>query len=242
VALHLTPAPGVVHRVGLLPEPFSWRLPVADLVRIGSKPELAGGRWDAPASEFATLYCADAPVIAFVESISPFRPVPGYEEAILAATNGDPPDPEFDHAIYSGRLPATYFEPLRATEEPTLQGRALGQADLTDGELVDVSHPDTHHELNGALGELLKRYGFDRFDRGVMMSQDRRISRQVAAHLHASTKAVGISYECRFSDGTCFALWERAKLTPGDVRPVTNRDPDLRHAAELLHITMTPRN
>jgi hypothetical protein len=48
VSLLLTPAAGVVYRVGRLPEPFTWRLPVAELADSGPLPDLGGGRWDAP--------------------------------------------------------------------------------------------------------------------------------------------------------------------------------------------------
>jgi hypothetical protein len=101
-------------------------------------------------------------------------------------------------------LPATYFEPQLVSYEPLRQGRALGQGGLAEEQLVDLSHPDTHHELNTALAGFLA--GLDGFDRGVMMTQDRRITRRVAAYLHAGTNAIGISYECRFIPGTCYAI------------------------------------
>jgi len=241
VAVHLTPGPVTVYRVGRLPDPFTWRPPRGDLVDApGPTPELGGGRWDAPGGEFDTLYCADSPVVAFAEAIAPFRPGNDLDQEILDATDEELPDPEFDIEIRSGHLPATFFEPLHTSGEPPLQGRALGEATFIVGELVDVSHPDTHHELNTTLGSLLGRFGLDRFDRGVMMSQDRRITRRVAAYLRATTNAVGVSFECRFIAGTCFALWDRGPtpIAPGDVSPVTNCDPDLRRAADLLHITM----
>jgi hypothetical protein len=236
VTLHLAPAPAGLYRVGWLPEPFSWRLPAAHLVESDSM-QLTGGRWDAPTSEFGTLYCADSSVVAFAETIAAFRPVPGLVEKIAAATDEDEPDGEFDPPARTGELPRTYFEP----RDPSPRGgRALGRATLADERmLVDVSHPDSHHELNSALDTLLRQYRLDRFDRGVMMTQDRRITRRVAGFLHAyAANAIGIRYESRFLDAACFALWERVALNPGEVDPVTSDTPDLRRAAELLHIRM----
>jgi hypothetical protein len=236
--LHLTPAPTALYRVGRLPEPFIWRFPVENLLDSDNGPELGGGRWDAPASEFETLYCADSPVVAFAETIAAYRPVGGLEAKIAAATDEEEPDSEFDFPAHTGELPDTYFEP----QQPSPHGRALGKAVVIgDPMLVDVGHPDTHHELNSALGALLRRFHVDGFDRGVMMSQDRRITRPVAAYLHGiATGAVGIQYESRYLDGFCFVLWQRAPVHPGDVNPVTKHTRDLRRAAELLHIRIPP--
>lgn len=70
----------------------------------------------------------------------------------------------------------------QASGEPLRQSRALGPADLLDARLIDVSHPDTHHELTSALVVLLTRLGLDRFDRGVMTMRT-TITRHVRTYL-----------------------------------------------------------
>jgi RES domain len=239
VAFHLTPLPAILYRIGRLPEPFTWRDPVADLV-LADEPELEGGRWDAANSEFPTLYCADSPIVAFAEVIAAYRPVAGIEERIAAATEEES-EFEPDPPARTGVLPKTFFEPsLNLSPDKQIHARALGEASASDAMLVDVTHPDTHHELNVSLGHILRPFGLDRFDRGVLMTQDRRITRQVASHLYSFGRqsAVGIRFESRLIDGICFALWESATITPGDVTPVTADNEDLKRAADALHIEM----
>lgn len=137
----------------------------------------------------------------------------------------------------AGVLPASYFERPDPESSTTLI-RAIGCAAPGAGQFVDVGHPDTHDALNRALGPRLAGIGFRGFDRGAMMSQDRRITRRVAEWLRENTAVLGISYECRFMEGRCYALWDREErgLLECEVDPILNEDPDLQRAAELLHI------
>src|SRR5450755_2620395 len=168
---HMVPPPPAAWRVGRLPEPFVWRLPLGDLVD-GPDPVLDFGRWDAPQGEFPTLYCADSPVVAFAETIAAFRPFTDYPDGefddlaaeVVALTYADPPDPEFDYVLHSGELPKTYFEPAMRSSAPAPgDGRALAKGEITLGTFIDVTHNDTHDELNRTIGGLPPRYGFDRF-------------------------------------------------------------------------------
>ena len=238
VPIRLIPAAGPVFRVGPVADPFSPGQPLQRLVDCG-RPEFGGNRWDAPAAEFRTLYCARDPVTAFAETIAPFRIVRGHAAKLREMTDDGEADAEFDFELLGGRLAPHVFEPPRGTRHAR---RAIGRAQLTSGMLVDVSHQDTHHELNLACADLATRCGFACFDRGVVMSQDRRITRTVAAYLWGTCEAIGISYESRYVHGLCVALWDVGTLLPASPREITNSDPDLRRAATLLRIEMPPQS
>lgn len=197
----------------------------------------AGGRWDDPLGEWPTLYVADSAVTAFAETIAFARTSDTVADRIYVETDEDAADPEYDPELAAGHLPRSYFEPY-ADDAPR---RVLGECRLVgEPQLVDMSHADTHHELNLALGVAVRPYGVDRFDRGVMMSQDRRITRTIAGHLHdVANDAVGLLYESRYlPDGQCVALWERAVIVDKRPLPVTRRHPALRAAAGALHIEL----
>lgn len=210
--LHLEPAPPNLFRVGRLPNPFTWRPPRSPL------PELEdivrdGNRWDAPDGAWNTLYLADAALVAFAETIAWARPAQGLAQRILDETDEEPPDAQHDFPLVDGgHLPRSFFEP----DPPEPQQRALGTCRLEPAPVfIDVSHPDTHHELNLALAADLANLGIDRIDRGVVMQQDRRVTRPIAAHLYKERgEAVGIRYESRFvPDGWCYGgLGERDDL------------------------------
>jgi RES domain len=192
-------------------------------------PVLGGNRWDDARAVFGTIYAASDATGAFAETIAGFRLRPGLTAAILESTAEDAPDPLFDPSLAGGVLPTSYFEQ-----------RALGRARMPpEQRLVDVAHPDTWHYLNAHFGHHVHRLGFDGYDRGVVMSQDRRITRPVASYLHAALPAaVGIRYESRFLTTDCFALWERARLVAPEVDPVVPETPELRRAAKALRIAL----
>lgn len=212
--------------MGRLPDPFAWRSR-SDQLRHSDAPVLGGNRWDDSRGVFGTIYAASDAAGAFAETIASFRPRPGLTAAILESTAEEAPDPRFDPSLAGGVLPSSYFDQ-----------RALGRARIApEQRLVDVAHPDTWHYLSVHFGHHVHRFGFDGYDRGVVMSQDRRITRPIASHLHATLPgAVGIRYESRFLPTDCFALWERAQLVSPEVDPVVPETPELRRAAKALHI------
>jgi RES domain len=228
--MKLVAAGPTIFRVGRLPDPFAWRSR-SEQLRHGDAPVLGGNRWDDARAVFGTTYAAGDAAGAFAESIAGFRSRPGLTAAILESTAQDAPDPRFDPPLVGGVLPESYFEQ-----------RALGRARMTpEQRVVDVAHPDTWHYLNLHFGHHVRRFGFDGYDRGVVMSQDRRITRPIASYLHAALpRAVGIRYESRFLTADCFALWERAHLASPEVDPVVPETPELRRAAAALHVALPP--
>jgi len=234
LAVHLVPPPARFFRIARAVNPFNWsppREPLPD--REG--PVFEGRRWDDPEGRFATVYCGSSPEAAFAETIAPFRAVPKLQERILEATDEDEPDPAYDFEDLEGLVPVGYFE------------RSLGYA-LIDEEarFVDVDDARTHNALNARFGELLEKLGAGRqFDRGLMMTQDRRVTRQVAGFLHEHHEhhAIGIRYESRLmSDLECWALWPQAQVAVYDidVEPISPETPALVAVAERLGVTLPP--
>ncbi len=197
MALELVSPPASIFRVGRFPNPFRWRPPLFSLAEAEHPND--GGRWDAPHADFATLYTATQPVGAFVETLAYVRRSLEFERRLLAATAADEPDRAFDPVLSGGRIPSSYFE------------RVLGRA-VVDGELVfvDVDHPRTHAQLTENLGDLLAEHGLREFDRGVVMGQDRRITRSIAGNLHErlGEEVGGLRYESRVYRG--LECWARS--------------------------------
>lgn len=234
MAVHLVPPPVRVYRVARPTRPFNWSAPREPLPA-SEGPVFEGRRWDDPEGSFATVYCGTSPEAAFAETIAPFRRVSGLRERIFEATDEDEPDPTYDFDDPEGIVPVGYFE------------RALGYA-LVDEDVrfIDVDDARTHNELNARFGELLEELGAGRqFDRGLVMTQDRRVTRRVAGFLyeHYRHEAMGIRYESRLmSDLECWALWPQAQVAvyDVDVEPISPETPALVEAAERLGVLLPP--
>jgi hypothetical protein len=228
--LELVASPGTLYRVGRWPNPFVWRRPRTKL--LDELHPHDGYRWDAPEADFATMYCATEPVGSFVETLANYRRDDYFAARLHAATNEDEPDAEYAFDAIGGVVPRGYFD------------RVLGRATLDpEHDFIDVDHPRTHAQLTQELPNLLVKQGAREFDRGVMMTQDRRITRTVAGHLYAQTAstAAGIRYESRLHrDLECWALWEHCApyLTDHEVDPLTADHPEIRRAAELLKLQL----
>jgi hypothetical protein len=197
------------------------------------------GRWDAPAGEFITLYAASDLLGAFVETLPYFRGAdPNFLAVVEAEVDEDEPDVEVDYEL---EVTPGFFR------------RVLGRARLQDpgARFVDVDDPRTHAQLNRELPDLLAEHGLDEFDRGVMMSQNRVITRTIAGHLHhqlhgqdlGGTRVVGIRFESRrYREQACWAIWDDVGVVfpeaDVDVDPIVPAIPELREAAELLGLRL----
>jgi hypothetical protein len=231
--LKLVASPDTLYRVGRLPNPFVWRPPLFTLVDAPGPHD--GYRWDAPQADFATLYFGGSALASFVETLAYYRPDAAFIARLHAMTSDDEPDDEYDFDLGSGRIPASFFE------------RALGRARLDgDQQFVDVDHPHTHAQLTEDLHDLLTAHGHREFDRGVMMTQNRNVTRTIAGHLYgvagsADANICGIRYESRVCSGLeCWAVWEHCsdQLVDREVDPLTPNVPELRQAAELLGLRL----
>jgi hypothetical protein len=97
-----------VYRVARSIEPFTFRKPASAVLAL-SAPLYGGNRWDDPAAQYATLYCASSDEAAFGETIARYRERPGLLAKIDAYLT-DAPDREYDYPLQAGRVPRSYFE------------------------------------------------------------------------------------------------------------------------------------
>jgi hypothetical protein len=223
--------PPTLFRVGRWPNPFKWPPPPDPLSLSGS---FDRSRWDDPEGEFSTIYAATDALGAFIEVLPYYRRSPeDFLARLYSETSEDEPDEDVDYA--DGEIKPDFFS------------RLLGRAKLHDGvRFVDVDHPQTHAELNREMPELLHEFGFQEFDRGVVMHQDRRVTRPIAGFLHdrfEGSDVVGIRYESRrYAARECWAIWERSGLIYDvDPDPLVPAMPDLQAAAAVLGLRL-PRN
>ena len=199
---------------------------------------IAGNRWEDAGGRFSTLECATSAEAAFGEAIAVFRERPGLLariDAFLAAS----PDPEYDYELQAAVVPPDY-----------LATRVLGRAPANrTARFIDVDHADTHLHASRDLARLLQEVGRQRFDREVMMSPDRRITRPVATFYHrisrleSSRRLRGLRYQSRLDGGwECWALWRPLPLksVTADVTVATANHPDLAAAARRLRLRLLP--
>lgn len=249
MAYELAAAPPVLYRVGSWPHPFNWWPPRAPLDNDHPRD---GYRWDDPRKnyEFCTLYLATEPIGCFLETLPHYKQYPEFEARVAednertAREKGEAADPDGGYVgpLSTGEVDADYF--LR---------RVLGRVRVADGAtFIDVDHPRTHATLTselvaGRLGAdlsaLLQEHGIEEFDRSVVMHQDRRITRLLAAFLHATApkNIAGIRYESRVYRATeCWAMWDRARDAVSDPEGdgLTPEMPDLQEAAALLDLKL----
>ena len=224
----LVEGPPVLWRVGRPPGVFAWRLPQdRELLASDERPRLEGNRWDDPDGETATLYCAGTPLAAFLEVLAQLRSGgEGIVAEILQATSEDSPDPRLDPALRAGVLPAEFFA-----------DRCLASASVVQGPLfIDMASPQTHNLLGERLPHVLRYLGARQFDRGVVMSQDRRVTRQIAGFLREYADGelgdqgpiAGLCYESRIAaEQTCWAIWQdHLRISDEQRCSITSERPD----------------
>lgn len=229
MSYELVQGPETVVRVGSWRQPLPWRLPAAP---ISETHRSDGGRWDAPAADFATLYLASDDLGAFIETLPYWRVSESFIDEVEAATSDDEPDPEFDPPLRSRVVTADYFR--RVLVRVRLRLPAL---------FVDVDHPRSHAQMNRELRSLLDEYDKAEFDRHVVMHSNRHLTRAIAGHLKdtLSPDVVGIRYESRrFRARECWALWDTGAdlLYEGDPFPITPDLPALIEAAKILDLQL----
>lgn len=237
----VSPPPGIMVRVGWREAPLKWRRPPL-IEDEDDAPLLGTNRFDAPADEYRTVYLADGQYGAWLEKLAPFRLVAGLHDRIAEATSeddGDPPDQgDLSESTIPlstpGAVPADFFEDL-VLVEARLSPEAL---------VIDVEGEETMQALSVNVGRrFLERFGLDRFDRGVALHRDRRITRHLALELYlmAAPAACGLRCTSVHAAGvTCWALWESSAsfILEKSLAPVDLSNPELQNAAATLGVTL----
>jgi hypothetical protein len=94
---------------------------------------------------------------------------------------------------------------------------------------IDMGDRRTHRWLTERLPALLVDLHEERFSRRVLMTDNRRITRIIAGHLHSHGDEIhahpimGLRYERKIGDQECWAIWKRGakvrRLDPAGHHP-----------------------
>jgi hypothetical protein len=223
-------------RIGRWPDPFSFPTPQSPLPMLANEVVLGGGRFDDPRGTYSTLYCATSAACAYGETISVFRTQRGVLARMEAFLEGSP-DPEYDPDLEPGVIPANF-----------LSGRAIGWVPIdATARFVDMADHVTHRDGTMRAAQLLNRYGLRELDRGVVMSQDRRLTRPLG-RLYYDLRArqgvawAGLCYESRHRGGwQCWAIWDSDALLGLEARiyPIDPASPALAEAAQIVGVAIS---
>ena len=228
------PAAGL-WRVGRLPDPVDVPPTPAPIVN-ADVPLLETNRWDDAQGQFSTLYCGTTPEACFAETLAPFRPTDVVSRINAFMTEEADEGTDFD--LVSGTVPADY-----------IHHRALAHFTVpVHRNFIDIDDAKTHAALNASIPHVPRDYGLQGFDRGVAMTQDRRITRRIARHYYDLSQAhdhhafCGIRYESRLdAQYECWALFVPPlpfDTAEADVTHLTWSNEHLRAAAERLSLTL----
>jgi hypothetical protein len=199
----------------------------------------AARRWDDPAGEFRTLYCATEAEGALGEKLGSFALRPSVVREIEGFLIGDP-DEEFLDEDLAGGLGGRDIDDLNWK-------LAWVQADLA-AETIDISAPRTMIAALPGVRSLLRNYKIPSFDRAALLSTKRGFTRRVAGYLReeatdgdGSLQAAGLRYESRLPPSwECWALWEPLPIdhTTAEIEHVSIDHPALRAAAAMLGVPL----
>ncbi len=199
----------------------------------------AARRWDDPAGEFRTLYCATDAEGALGEKLGSFALRPSVVREIEAYFVEDPDD-EFIDDDLAGGLDCRDIEDLAwklawAPIDPEVQA-------------IDIAAPRTMIAALPGVRALLRGYGIPSFDRAALLSTKRGFTRRVAGYIreqatdgNGTLRAVGLRYESRLPPSwECWALWEPLPIAQeqASVETVSIDHQALRSAAAMLGVPL----
>ena len=156
-------------------------------------------RWDDPAREYRTLYCAKKPPTALRESLAPLRP-----STKVWAELGVSGDSE--RAQNLGVVSDAWFE------SHVLAGATIAAT----GPLVDIEDIKVRERLAIRHAHAFQELGVRHLDIGELRGRERRLTQAISRSLWGEG-AAGIRYRSTIDGEECYALFEgRALLVPTD--------------------------
>lgn len=199
----------------------------------------AARRWDDPAGEYRTLYCATEAEGALGEKLGSFALRPSVVREIEAFFLEEP-DEDFVDDDLAGGLERHDIEDLNWK---------LAWVPVEPGtEAIDITAPRTMIAALPGVRALLRGYGIPSFDRAALLSTKRGFTRRLAGYMHeqaldgdGALLATGLRYESRLPPGwECWALWEPLPIRAGEaaIETVSIDHPVLRSAAAMLGVPL----
>lgn len=222
-------APESFFRIGRKPNPWEW----PDWAFAGPDGTF-GNRWDDPRKTYRVLYAATEKLGAFLEILARFRPDPAVIVG-LAEIDGE------DDCFPIGRVPASL-----------IQNRLISSA-TPNGTFADVRCAASLAYLRTAMAERLVHYGLSDLDGAtIRLSVPRTFTQEVSRHIFELTEPessqrrfAGICYSSRLGDEYVnWAVFEDSDGNPGVIipisfEPITEDDPDLCRALEILDLEIS---
>lgn len=151
-----------------------------------------GGRFDDPAQEFRTLYCAEQRITAFRETLQDLRP-DSATIADLLAIGGR----AIGGILIAGEVSRRWRE-----------GRLLVSSGIeTKEEIADLDDVALRRELTRELAPFLRAQAVDHLDTSELTAKNRRLTQQIARSLY-SRGAAGLLYRSNLDSQPCVALFQ----------------------------------
>lgn len=215
----IDPTGKILWRIGRYPDPLAW-IP---------REFLGDGRFDDPRAEFLVMYVAEQRATCFVETLAAFRPRLPLLSALAQMTQ----DTAANVATADARMPRDW-----------LLTRRIGWLEpAPDLHVLDLRAVETREGLRSVLAPLLIARGYDDFDLGVALNQDRSLTQGISrwAYEHgyrgmAYTSRFGAEFDCwvLFSVSSGTASQGPAPFTPLGTSGIQQDDPDLLAAMRLF--------
>jgi hypothetical protein len=231
MAAHIQ-APSRLYRLNYGPEPLRLRdwAAASAVDRLGK--QTFGNRWDDPERQFRSLYCADSPLGAIIESLQDLLPSPS-AIATLSALQLEPGE----ELPSLGSLPADLFSNSYLC---TLQVEpGVPFADALDADIIS--------EMRVNYAHLAVELGAEPITAGTMLSEDFELTQAIAHALYArGFAAVHMMSKfgqqhgnwTLFEDPYCSERF-RVNVTLADLPVKLNSDhPDLIEALNRFHLSL----
>jgi hypothetical protein len=235
------PPPEGFWRVSAWSQPFDPPPPPPPIGLTGIEDD-DSGRWDDPAGQFRTLYCATQPEGAIGEKIAAFGLNPAVVAKVETFLESEPDDEFADDSLSIGLT----------ADEISAFGWRLGHAPRTTEAdvLIDVENWRTFRALAQPMIGAFARFalGLRSFDRHSLLAEQRRVTRvmagvyrQAATDTDGDLRLFGLRFRSRLPPAwECWALWEPLPLdkAQADSVPLTIEHPHLRAAAAQLGVVL----
>lgn len=213
---------GPIYRIARKPKP--WAPP--DWSYVGDDGTF-GNRFDDSEGYFRVLYASSSRLGCYVETLSRYR-TPPQSESLIAAFNAI--ENTGHERVSFGTVPLTW-----------LRTRTLGEAQSKRTGFADVYCAEWLSYLRERLEPAYRAWhknADDDFDLGRLLSQERRLTQQIATIAY-QLGFDGIFYQSRHgSDLQNWALFEPFELAMAPASPLTPDDADFQRALELLNLRL----
>lgn len=215
--------PEGIYRVARQPDPLA--LPPPTAADLGD--HRAGNRFDSFLGTYGVLYLATELDTCFEETLSRLVPRPHLAELVRQQWQD-----------------LHFMNPGAVAREWRNDRRIVRATVPDDARFVDVDHPDTLATLERLTRPTLQTLGVDELDTATIRDVDRRVTRFLSQIIWAVEneqgygKYAGVRYASRVDGRECWAVFDRAHVTPRQIRVIFQTEPALVRVATRRGLTV----